>query len=58
MHTGQNTFTNHILNSPKLDNFNFYSKLEDLTEEQKCSFQASKFNFKLIPLVPPPKEYC
>ena len=35
-----------------------YSTADELTENDKCSFMAAKFEANKIPLMPPPKECC
>lgn len=37
---------------------NYYSNLEDLTEEEKKAFEATEFELGKIPIKPPPKELC
>ena len=36
----------------------FYSKISDLTENQKKQFESNVFTYKCIPVCPPPQSLC
>lgn len=68
-HSNSSTFEQQVSNETAFDRSDtltsikkrdgLYSKMEELSKEDKCSFLANKFDSKNgIPIVPPSKECC